>query len=106
MGCLPCFGSSGKGEPAKKGGARKDVPSDRRATGVGSGVILGRKAGSWAGLFFLEMVLNFPRFSQLMLTVPRFEWTRLRNLPISLVFGNLFNTYSMYWKLQIESNVM
>ncbi|VAH06842.1 unnamed protein product [Triticum turgidum subsp. durum] len=36
MGCLPCFGSSGKGEPAKKGGARKDVPSDRRATGVGS----------------------------------------------------------------------
>ncbi|XP_047095394.1 receptor-like cytoplasmic kinase 185 isoform X2 [Lolium rigidum] len=42
MGCLPCFGSGGKGEPAKKpaaagsGGARKDVPSDRRASGVGS----------------------------------------------------------------------
>jgi hypothetical protein len=46
MGCLPCFGSGSKGEPAKKpaagsGGARKDVPSDRRAPGVGSGVILG-----------------------------------------------------------------
>jgi hypothetical protein len=46
MGCLPCFGSGGKGEPAKKpasaaggGGARKDVPSDRRASGVGSGVV-------------------------------------------------------------------
>lgn len=60
MGCLPCFGSSGKGEPAKKGGARKDVPSDRRATGVGSGVILGRKAGSWAGLFFGKWSLIFP----------------------------------------------
>ncbi|KAM0908172.1 hypothetical protein ACQ4PT_015623 [Festuca glaucescens] len=41
MGCLPCFGSGGKGEPAKKpaagsGGARKDVPSDRRASGAGS----------------------------------------------------------------------
>jgi len=54
MGCLPCFGSSGKGEPAKKpaaaaggGGARKDVPADRRASGVESGGSCGRLDLGW-----------------------------------------------------------
>ncbi|KAL5232287.1 hypothetical protein ABZP36_031063 [Zizania latifolia] len=41
MGCLPCFGSAGKGEAKKGGGGgggsiRKDGSSDRRVTRVGS----------------------------------------------------------------------